>query len=135
MHEDIQAPTLLIFRDAISTDTIAMPSSRKPLVADLGFLRLGLLGLAILNTLIAAAYLVASKGSDGLPGGEIVGVVASVMAPLFLVVIFFDYVMCRVRAADAEGEERRQFRLIGRIELAVIGVTLLYWVPFFYSVT
>jgi hypothetical protein len=58
-------------------------------------------------------------------------VIAPVLAPLFIVVILFDYIMSRVRAADADGELRGLFVSIGRIELAVIGICLLFWVPYF----
>jgi hypothetical protein len=36
-----------------------------------------------------------------------------------------------MRAADATGSERASFVTIGRIELALLGLTLLFWVPFF----
>ena len=53
------------------------------------------------------------------------------MAPLLAVVLLFDYIMSRVRAADATGFEHDRFVRIGRIELAVMVLTLLFWVPFF----
>ena len=50
-----------------------------------------------------------------------------------LVVVFFDYLMSRVRASDATGEERDRFILISRIELAMIVLYFAYWGPYFAS--
>ena len=47
--------------------------------------------------------------------------------------VIFDYLMSRVRAADAEGELREQFLLISRVELAVMLFLMLAWVPFFVT--
>ena len=55
------------------------------------------------------------------------------MAPLIIVVLLFDYIMSRVRAADAEGVERDRFARICRIELGMLLLTLLIWVPFFIT--
>jgi len=60
----------------------------------------------------------------------LVGVVAPVMAPLLVVVILFDYIMSRVRAADSTGDQRALYIAIGRTELAVIALSLLFWVPY-----
>ena len=58
-------------------------------------------------------------------------VITPVIAPLLVVVILFDYIMTRVRAADSDGELRSRFIQIGRIELAMLGLMLLFWVPYF----
>ncbi|MCP4392571.1 MAG: hypothetical protein GY802_30055 [Gammaproteobacteria bacterium] len=55
------------------------------------------------------------------------------MAPILIVVILFDYIMSRVRAADAQGDEGRYYLLLCRIELFFIGMMLAYWIPFFLT--
>ena len=102
--------------------------------AEFGFLRLGLYALALLNVLLSIIALTLDSGAvSAEPSTSTIIMlnVTPVMAPLFVVVIFFDYVMSRVRAADAQGRERALYVRIGRVELAVIGITLLYWIPFF----
>ncbi len=102
----------------------------------LGILRLSLLGLALLNTLPA---LLLQFGIISVPADEhsfaalMLQMVVPVMAPLFLVVILFDYVMSRVQAADAEGEAAARYASIARIELAVMLFSLLARIPFFVS--
>ncbi len=67
-------------------------------------------------------------------GWEIAAVyIAPVNAPIILVVVLFDYIMSRVRAADSSGETRAGFVLIARLELAMIALYLAYWVPYFVS--
>ena len=103
----------------------------------LGFLRLALIILAFVNLSIPIidSLLVEDTASGG--GHSVWNIVAiyiaPVMSPLVVVVILFDYIMSRVRAADAEGEERARYIFIGRIELAVIATTLLYWIPYFIA--
>ncbi len=111
-----------------------MNSTTESWVASLGFLRLALFALAILNMLISILHLQLSQAAEAYSTWGIIAVyVTPVMAPIFVVVILFDYVMSRVRAADAEGLQRSRYRNIGRLELALIAVTLLYWIPFFVS--
>ncbi len=107
------------------------------MLSALGILRLSLLGLTLLNTLPALLLLF---GIISVPADEhslaaiLLQMVIPVMAPLFLVVILFDYVMSRVQAADAEGEAALRYAGIARIELAVMLFSLLAWVPFFVSI-
>ena len=109
-----------------------MTDSNRNLWQSLGFLRLALLALALLNALLPLVGILADigAGEHGL-WNLLVTMITPVMAPLFVVVLLFDYLMSRVRAADAEGEQRALYLGIGRIELAVMLVTLLFWVPFF----
>ena len=53
------------------------------------------------------------------------------MAPILFVVILFDFVMSSVHAADNPGAQGARHRLLKRIQIAFIGLLLLYWVPFF----
>ena len=104
-------------------------------IASLGFLRLGLYGLAILNMVIPACYWLAETLTGSAIDQSLVSIVATlvapVMAPILLVVILFDYVMSRIRVADEQGDLRAYYLLICRIELLLIGIMLAYWIPYF----
>ena len=101
------------------------------MLQSLGFLRLALLGLALLNALIPLVDSLLRDDSIASSWAAVPEIVCPVLAPIFVVVIFFDIVMSKVRAADAGGAEREFFRRVARIETIVIGITLLYWIPFF----
>ena len=107
------------------------------LIETLGFLRLALIILTFVNLLIPIvdSQLVTDAGSGGRHSlwNIVATYIAPVMTPLLVVVILFDYIMSRVRAADSESEERSQYIFIGRIELAVIAITLFYWIPYFIA--
>jgi len=106
----------------------------KKYIALLGFLRTGLIGLAIINTFFSMIYLLWYKQDELLETNAVwdafASVVSPVMAPLFVVVLFLDYIMSRVRAVDAEGELLTRYIQISRIELFVIVITLAYWLPY-----
>lgn len=106
-------------------------------LSSLGFLRLGLIFLAFLNTLLSLFYLLAHSLSDW-PAADtlwspVLTMVVPVLSILFLVVIFFDYVMSRVRASDKQDERQLHFKAISRIELLIIAILLAWWVPYFMT--
>ncbi len=109
------------------------------LYSSLGPLRIGLLTIALFNLLISAVHWIGNEQfTTNLDETASLWLIASVYiapvnAPIILVVVLFDYIMSRVRAADSEGEERSKFVLIARIELAMIWLYLIYWVPYFVS--
>ena len=112
-----------------------MTSQDDNLLHSLGFLRVALLTLALLNCLLPLMVFLLPfelAGEKRSFWSVLTNVVAPVNAPLLMVVILFDYIMSRVRAADSEGSQRRHYIKIGRIELAVLGITLLVWIPYFY---
>jgi len=106
-------------------------------LAALGFLRLSLFGLAILNLLLPAGYWLAETFGGDITEQSLVSIIATliapVVAPILVVVILFDYIMSRVRAADEQGELRAHYRAICRIELMLIGLMLACWIPFFVT--
>lgn len=106
-------------------------------LASLGFLRLSLLLLAISNTLIPFIDSLlgsqASSSADDSAWTVYLTLIAPVMALIFIVVVFLDYVMSRVRASDLQDDARLRFLAISRIELLVIAVMLVYWTLFFLS--
>ena len=109
------------------------------LFSKLGPLRVSLLALALINLLVSAFEWIGNDdftlqlGDD--PGfWQIAAIyIAPVNAPIILVVVFFDYLMSRIRAADSTGEDRKRFVLISRIELAMIALYFAYWGPYFVS--
>ena len=100
-------------------------------LASLVFLRQALLGAALLNLLLPILHALLDEGGARSIWDIFATIIAPAMAVIFPVVILFDYVMSRVRAADAEGEQRAHFIVVARIELAVIVLTLLFWIPYF----
>ena len=97
----------------------------------LGFTLLSLALLNILLPLIEMLIPFTATDDEHHLWSVMTGIIAPVMAPLLIVVILFDYIMTRVRAADADGELRTGFIRIGRVELAMLGLMLLFWVPYF----
>ena len=100
----------------------------------LGLMRSALLALALLNVIMPLLHYFlpfAAGGEEPRLWEVLATVIAPVMAPLFAVLLLFDYIMSRVRAADASGIERLRFIAIARIELGALLVTLLFWVPYF----
>jgi hypothetical protein len=111
-----------------------MTSHTDNLLSALGVLRIGLLALALINIfppLIEIVFPVVVNTDGHSFWSVLTSVITPVMAPLLMVVLLFDYLMSRMRAADATGPERASYVTIGRIELAILGLTLLFWVPFF----
>ena len=107
-----------------------MNNRLKKRLLSLGILRQVLLGAALANMSLPILHALLDDGGTRSLWDIVATLIAPVMAVIFPVVILFDYVMSRVRAADAEGAVRDHFVVVGRIELAVIGITLLYWIPY-----
>jgi hypothetical protein len=123
-----------LFLSQVSVTMAPMTSQDDNLLGSLGFLRVALITLALINCLfplIAIVFPFLLEGDKHSFGSVLITIVAPVNAPLLMVVTLFDYIMSRVRAADSEGSERQRFTKIGRIELAVLGITLLVWIPYF----
>lgn len=116
-----------------------MTSNLKTLSASFGFLRLGLVALALISMLIPTIAWVVSELWGELPDdsflGLVGGLIAPVMAPVLIVLILLDVIMAKVHAADDPTASGDQYRLISRVESYLILIMLLFWVPFFYSLT
>ncbi|CAD7840478.1 MAG: hypothetical protein [Olavius algarvensis Gamma 3 endosymbiont] len=106
-------------------------------LASLGFLRLGLFVLAVANIVLHAGYqlagIIVTSAQESSVWTSIPSLIAPVMAPILMVLVLFDYIMSRVRAADESGEQRVYYLWISRIELLAIGLMLAYWIPFFLT--
>jgi hypothetical protein len=114
-----------------------MVSTLKTQLASLGFLRLGLIGLAIVTMLIpivewVVIQLLGELGEHSLLSLS-AGLIAPVMAPMLIVVILLDIIMSKVRAADDPDGSGDLYRMISRIDTIMIVVMLVFWVPFFMS--
>ena len=114
-----------------------MISLFKVQLSSLGLLRLSLLALAIINILISIINSLLDSPTHSSNSGALWEVlatlVAPVMAPIFIVLIFLDFIMSKVRAADAIGDARQHYITISRIELLMLGIMFAYWVPFLMS--
>lgn len=106
---------------------------RKFRLAELGLMRQVLLGLALINILLPVLHALGLSAANAERSlWEVFAtLIAPVMAPLLAVVILFDYIMSRVRAADSEGDERARFAAIARLELIIIAISLIFWAPYF----
>ena len=114
-----------------------MISTLKTRVASLGFLRLGLIGLAIASMLIPMVEWVVIQLIGELHEDSIlslsVRLIAPVMAPVLIVLMLLDIIMVKVRAADDPTSSGDLYRMISRVDTALIIVMLVFWVPFFIS--
>jgi hypothetical protein len=116
-----------------------MVSTLKTHLASLGFLRQGLIGLAFVTMLIpivewVVIQLLGELGEHSLLSLS-AGLIAPVMAPMLIVVILLDIIMSKVRAADDPEGSGDLYRMISRIDTIVIVVMLVFWVPFFMSLS
>ena len=108
-----------------------MTTTDQSPLSDLGLLRSSLLLLALFDVLLPVIDMLVVQGDEHGLWSVLALIIAPVMAPLLVVVVLFDYIMSRVRAADAQGDERAKFARIARINLIAIVVLLLFWVPYF----
>ena len=108
-----------------------METSDRNLWQSLGFLRLALFALAFVNMLLPVVEAQLIAGADRSLWHILATLIAPVMAPVLTVVLLIEYVMSQVHAADAQGELRAHYKRIGRLELGVMLVTLIFWVPYF----
>ncbi len=97
----------------------------------LGFLRLSLLALGIIN-----AFLSPEPGSGAsLEGYKVMTtLVIPASAPIILMVIFFDALMSKIRSSDSSGEESKKYKTIMWAELGVAAFMILKWMPFFMMI-
>ena len=116
-----------------------MTPNLKTLSATFGFLRLGLIALAMISMLIPTLEWVVIELLVELPDNSFLalggGLIAPVMAPVLIVLILLDVIMAKVRAADDPTASGDHYRMISRVDSILIFIMLIFWVPFFYSLT
>ena len=103
------------------------------MLASLGILRQALLGGALANTALPILHILFDSAGERSLWDIVATMIAPTLSLLFAVVILFDYIMSRVRASDAEVEERAHFTVISHIELLVLAITLAFWIPYFVN--
>jgi len=116
-----------------------MSSPLKRHLTSIGFLRLGLIGLVFVTMLIPMLEWLVIQLTGELSEYSLLSLsaqlIAPVMAPMLIVVILLDFIMAKVRAADDPAGSGDLYRLIGRIDIALIIIMLIFWIPFFISLT
>ena len=106
-------------------------SARFGLLQDLGPLRVFL----VLFVLVVMALAPAPGTAAVFDGWEMVPtLLAPVLAPILLQVLLLDALMSRVLMSAQLGAERARFRRILWVNLAMAGLSVLWWLPYFISV-
>ena len=100
------------------------------LLNTLGFLRTGLIALALINMLLRP-----TPGTTAAREGiEIIStLVAPAAAPILMMVILFDALMSKVRSSESSGEEKTRFQRIMLTELATVVIMIIAWLPYFLA--
>jgi hypothetical protein len=116
-----------------------MISTLKSQLLSFGLLRQGLIGIAIASMLLPMAEWVLVLFAGELSERSILsisaGLIIPVMAPILIVVLLLDMIMSRVRAADDPGSSGDLHRAISRFQTTLIVIMLVFWIPFFMSLT
>ena len=110
---------------------MTVENPNKKLWQSLGFLRQALFILVFANMLLPVVEALLIPGADRSLWHIMATMIAPVMAPVLTVVLLIEYVMSLVHSVDAEGEKRAHYRRICRLELGVILLSLVFWIPFF----
>ncbi len=99
----------------------------KQILSRLGALRAMLVAVVLLLILMGPI----SGGEARVSGFALF---TSVVAPAFYVIMLFvlplDITMSRVFMGEAQGEEKLRYRFIIRLELVLLALMLLAWLPF-----
>jgi len=118
---------------------IIMLSTLKTQFMSLGLLRQGLFGLSILTILLPAIEWLAIHFFGELNERSILAIsaelLAPVLAPTLMVVLLLDFIMSKVKVADDPAGSGELYRMIARADIIMMVVMLIFWVPFFISLT
>ena len=101
------------------------------LLNSLGFLRICLITLGIIDVLLSPAP-GTPIAHDGL--AVIPTLVAPAAAPIIIMVLLFDALMSKIRASDSQGDESKKFRHIMWIELVVVAFMIMGWLPYYLAI-
>ena len=110
--------------------SVYMSGYARNLIADLGPLRAVLLLLGLLS---AAFTPLAGDGIDYEGWGLLKTVFGPVFAPMIFMVLIMDSVITRATSAEASDERRRAGRIV-RINLLVMAIIAVSWVPFILAI-
>ncbi|MFO7640841.1 MAG: hypothetical protein R6X17_06130 [Candidatus Competibacteraceae bacterium] len=109
-------------------------SDTPPPPGILGFLAgYGPLRILLAATALVSIFLAPAPGTaPAFEGWAMLStLLAPVLAPLAVMVLFLDALMSRVMIADTEGDARTHYRRVMWTDLAVAAVTVGFWVPYF----
>ncbi|MDW3095690.1 MAG: hypothetical protein R8G33_08460 [Gammaproteobacteria bacterium] len=97
----------------------------------LGFLRISLLALGLINALLSPkpGTAISHTGFEVIPT-----LVAPASAPIIIMVILFDALMSKIRASDSTGEESKKFKTIMWTELGVVAFMVMAWLPYYLAI-
>lgn len=100
----------------------------KKLLIDLKPLR-----LVLLLTVLAAILLKPSPGTAPVYEGYAVftTLLIPVLSPILLMLLWLDAIIAKVWHSQTDGEERRRYKIITIIDLAMSIVFLALWIPYF----
>lgn len=103
-------------------------------LSSFGFLRLSLISSSIVTIIISIIDppLVSEMNTESF-WSIFINAVLPVLSLILMIVLFFDYLMSKMRASDLQGKPKQVFIVIYKTELAVIFIMLLYWIPFFVT--
>lgn len=98
-------------------------------VARLGPLRLVLL-MSVVILILAAPF----AGDTSITHGwrMLTTMIFPVLVPMYFFVLPLDMTMCGIMMQDKPGPDRIRYKYIIRLELVLLGVLLLAWMPFAY---
>jgi hypothetical protein len=97
-------------------------------LADYGPLRILLAATALLSILLTPA----PGTAPAFEGWAMFStLLAPVLAPLAVMVLFLDALMSRVMMADTKGEARARYRRTMWVDLGIAAVTMGFWTPYF----
>lgn len=96
------------------------------------FSRLGALRTMLVTIVLLLILMGPISGGEARVSGF--ALFTSVVAPAFYVIMLFvlplDITMSRVFMGEAQGEEKLRYRFIIRLELVLLALMLLAWLPF-----
>ncbi|MDT8388425.1 MAG: hypothetical protein RQ736_13005 [Thiogranum sp.] len=108
-----------------------MSGYARNLIADLGALRVVL----VLLGLLSAIFTPLADGVDYQGWGLVAIVLGPVFAPMIFAVLIMDAVMTGATSAEAGEEARGAGRIVVRINLLVMAIIAISWVPFILSIS
>lgn len=102
----------------------------RQFVADVGALRLALYCLAAATIAFAG-----DPEFEAIRFGWalVTTLVIPALSPMVLMVLLFDMLMARVLMSDVQGAARARYRLVLKVDAAVVVLMLLAWGPFFLA--
>lgn len=106
-------------------------NSLNQLTAQLGTLRVGLVGVMLFLTILSP-FALQTTVYEG--WGLFSTVIVPALVPIFFFVALLDVLMSAVFKSSAEEDAKARYRLIIRTELIVLAIMMAAWLPLFWGV-